>query len=328
MNDKAHKYRGYHVFFDYNGIFGQDSAELTSWIMNTIEGILVANNVNFVHKHAVVFDGTESPPGFTSVFLIDKSHVSAHCYSELGLLALDIFTCGGRPDITKKVADEIHRAVLHRFPNCINQVTHAKRFPVADYATGKFCPFQPVPAAIFLKKGQIKSARNIETDQTTKDKEKSSDGISEVGTKYRGYHVFFDYNGIFGKNSVELTSWIMTTIEGILVENNVNFVHKHAVVFDGTESPPGFTSVFLIDKSHVSAHCYSELGLLALDIFTCGGRPDITKKVADEIHRAVLHRFLNCINQVTHAKRFPVADNAPSKNYLSPLSSTANFATE
>ena len=26
--------------------------------------------------------------------LIDESHVSAHCYSERGLLAIDAFTCG------------------------------------------------------------------------------------------------------------------------------------------------------------------------------------------------------------------------------------------
>jgi S-adenosylmethionine/arginine decarboxylase-like enzyme len=130
-------YRGYHVFFDYNGIFGQNSAELTAWVMKTIEDILVANKVRFVHKHAVVFDGIDSPPGFTSVFLIDESHVSAHSYSELGMLALDVFTCGGRPDNTKKVADQIHAAVLKRFPECMSKVSHARRFPVVDVDTLK-----------------------------------------------------------------------------------------------------------------------------------------------------------------------------------------------
>lgn len=122
-------YRGYHVFFDYTGVVSKDSAELTNWIMKMIEDILVANRVRFVHKHAVVFDGTDSPPGFTSVFLIDESHVSAHSYSDLGMLALDIFTCGGRPDITKKVAAEIHRGVMNRFPDCQSRVNHARRFP-------------------------------------------------------------------------------------------------------------------------------------------------------------------------------------------------------
>ncbi len=36
----------------------------------------------------------DTPPGFTGVLLLDASHFSAHCYSETGLLAIDIFTCG------------------------------------------------------------------------------------------------------------------------------------------------------------------------------------------------------------------------------------------
>jgi S-adenosylmethionine decarboxylase len=35
-----------------------------------------------------------SPPGFTAVVLLDESHCSAHTYADLGLMALDIFTCG------------------------------------------------------------------------------------------------------------------------------------------------------------------------------------------------------------------------------------------
>ena len=38
--------------------------------------------------------GHDSPPGFTAVVLLDESHCSAHSYADLGLIALDIFTCG------------------------------------------------------------------------------------------------------------------------------------------------------------------------------------------------------------------------------------------
>ena len=38
--------------------------------------------------------GHNSPPGFTAVVLLDESHCSAHTYADLGLVALDIFTCG------------------------------------------------------------------------------------------------------------------------------------------------------------------------------------------------------------------------------------------
>jgi S-adenosylmethionine decarboxylase len=38
--------------------------------------------------------GSDSPPGFAVAVLLDESHCSAHSYAELGLIALDIFTCG------------------------------------------------------------------------------------------------------------------------------------------------------------------------------------------------------------------------------------------
>ncbi len=38
--------------------------------------------------------GNDSPPGFTAVVMLDESHCSAHTYADLGLVALDVFTCG------------------------------------------------------------------------------------------------------------------------------------------------------------------------------------------------------------------------------------------
>jgi S-adenosylmethionine decarboxylase len=38
--------------------------------------------------------GHNSPPGFTAIILLDESHCSAHSYADLGLIAMDIFTCG------------------------------------------------------------------------------------------------------------------------------------------------------------------------------------------------------------------------------------------
>ena len=38
--------------------------------------------------------GEDSPPGFTAVVLLDESHCSAHSYADLGLIAMDVFTCG------------------------------------------------------------------------------------------------------------------------------------------------------------------------------------------------------------------------------------------
>ena len=38
--------------------------------------------------------GSQSPPGFAAVVMLDESHCSAHTYADAGLMALDIFTCG------------------------------------------------------------------------------------------------------------------------------------------------------------------------------------------------------------------------------------------
>jgi S-adenosylmethionine decarboxylase len=38
--------------------------------------------------------GSDSPPGFAAVVLLDESHCSAHSYADLGLIAMDLFTCG------------------------------------------------------------------------------------------------------------------------------------------------------------------------------------------------------------------------------------------
>jgi len=38
--------------------------------------------------------GHNSPPGFAAAILLDESHCSAHSYADLGLIAMDVFTCG------------------------------------------------------------------------------------------------------------------------------------------------------------------------------------------------------------------------------------------
>jgi len=38
--------------------------------------------------------GQDSPPGFAAVVMLYESHCSAHSYADLGLIAMDMFTCG------------------------------------------------------------------------------------------------------------------------------------------------------------------------------------------------------------------------------------------
>lgn len=54
--------------------------------------------------------GQESPPGFTAVVMLDESHCSAHTYADLGLIALDVFTCGNTEprDVLRYIREELN----------------------------------------------------------------------------------------------------------------------------------------------------------------------------------------------------------------------------
>jgi len=53
--------------------------------------------------------GQDSPPGFTAVVMLDESHCSAHTYADLGLIAMDVFTCGTTEprDVLRYIREEI-----------------------------------------------------------------------------------------------------------------------------------------------------------------------------------------------------------------------------
>jgi len=53
--------------------------------------------------------GHDSPPGYTAIVMLDESHCSVHTYADLGLVALDIFTCGDTDpsDVLRYMTDEL-----------------------------------------------------------------------------------------------------------------------------------------------------------------------------------------------------------------------------
>lgn len=88
-----------------------------------------------------------------------------------------------------------------------------------------------------------------------------------------GRHVCLDYTG-FRVDAREGADATLAAIRAAVGESGVREVHSRVVVLgeDGL-SPPGFTGVCLVDESHVTAHCYSDRGWLAIDVFTCGAHP-------------------------------------------------------
>ena len=85
-----------------------------------------------------------------------------------------------------------------------------------------------------------------------------------------GQHIFLDFTG-YEAPVTEDGRWMLDVLERAVAQSDARNVHAHVAQFDGTVSPPGFAAVVLLDESHVSAHCYSEQGWLAIDCFTCGG---------------------------------------------------------
>jgi|TARA_B110000263_G_scaffold45186_1_gene37199 S-adenosylmethionine decarboxylase len=100
-----------------------------------------------------------------------------------------------------------------------------------------------------------------------------------------GSHVLLDYVD-YERGREGDGEWVLGILRECVRESGVREVHSHVEIFDGMESPLGFAAAVLIDESHVTAHCYSERGLLAIDIFTCGASD--SDSVADLIHERLV----------------------------------------
>lgn len=122
------KNRGNHVFLDFVNFYSssEELEECCSHIFGLMnEAISQTNMRNMFGKMVMLKDDTEE--GFTSVILLDESHITCHSYTKMGLLALDVFTCGStNPEI---VANYIKEKLEEKYPKiqCINCETH-KRF--------------------------------------------------------------------------------------------------------------------------------------------------------------------------------------------------------
>ena len=105
---------GSHIFLDYTGYspIGDDDG---NWMLQIMREAVINSEAKEVHSHVEQFDGITSPPGFAAVVLLDESHVTAHCYSQKGWLAIDCFTCGQCDPNT--IVDQIQQALNRAIPN-------------------------------------------------------------------------------------------------------------------------------------------------------------------------------------------------------------------
>ena len=84
--------------------------------------------------------GHNSPPGFTAVVMLDESHCSAHTYADLGLIALDVFTCGSTDpkDVLAFIREEIDLGEV--------TIRDVPRFSFDPETITQFQPAETVPA--------------------------------------------------------------------------------------------------------------------------------------------------------------------------------------
>jgi S-adenosylmethionine decarboxylase len=88
--------------------------------------------------------------------------------------------------------------------------------------------------------------------------------------KNKGIHYIFDFVNVKTGKIENYQTKINEILDQIIKEANLNQIDKSSNIFLGNNSPPGFANVRVLDESHISAHSYSNQGILAVDIFTCG----------------------------------------------------------
>lgn len=96
------KHHGNHVFADFvwdvtkDNLDGEDFSDhvFGDFVFETMKKAIQQTKMTIVHSKLCILGEGDSPPGVTGFFSIDESHASLHSYTERGLLALDVFTCG------------------------------------------------------------------------------------------------------------------------------------------------------------------------------------------------------------------------------------------
>ena len=123
-------YKGSHVLADFIGIHG-DEYEIGNFVFDLMIRAIEKTTMKIVHKHLEILN-KDTPPGFTSgLLLLYSSHFTSHCYSELQLLSLDIFTCSSDNNKTNvlEVMEFVRDELLKKFPSSKCTYIHEhKRF--------------------------------------------------------------------------------------------------------------------------------------------------------------------------------------------------------
>ena len=86
---------------------------------------------------------------------------------------------------------------------------------------------------------------------------------------HKGQHLLIDCRGV--PRDICLDDRRVLDVMARAAERAGSTVVSQIRYHFGSDSPPGFAAIVMLDESHCSAHAYADLGLIALDVFTCGG---------------------------------------------------------
>ncbi len=96
--------RGREVRMDLEGVEAEKllDGELLASMCSEAARLAGATVVNKTWANLGINDG--SPPGCTVAVLLNESHITLHTYSDMGLVAVNVFTCGTKADCERALA--------------------------------------------------------------------------------------------------------------------------------------------------------------------------------------------------------------------------------
>lgn len=138
-------YKGRHLLIDCHNV-SRDVCLNDQLILESMARAATRAGATVISQVRYHF-GHNSPPGFTAMCLLDESHCSAHCYADLGLIALDIFTCGRTDpnDILKYIREEVDLGEVNtvQMPRFTLPVTLPQDVLAAESVIEESCEFLP-----------------------------------------------------------------------------------------------------------------------------------------------------------------------------------------
>jgi len=114
----------------------------------------------------------------------------------------------------------------------------------------------------------------------------------------RGLHTLIDISNFYVSKPLLFQRCLSMKdrFRSICEQNHLRVVGSgHKVFNNELTSPNGWTMFLMLDESHISTHCYTDQGKLALDIFTCCNDPknhisavsDITNFIIEDYHAVI-----------------------------------------